>query len=827
MVVNSIFHRMKVKIFLIIIFAIVELSISAQPLTVRVAPYYQGRKAALSLTFDDGLQEHYTLLRQELNSRGLRATFAIIGSKVGSMMRSSQDKAMGISGTPCMTWQMIQQLAADGHEIGSHGWEHKNVTKLPAEQLRYEVQHNDSIIMMHTGRFPMSYFYPGNQKDSVTIAFCERNRVGSRTFQTSIGSKRDTLWLRQWIDGLVEQGKWGIGMTHGITTGYDHFTDPQILWSFLDYVVACQNNLWVAPFSEVAAYICERDNIELRVNQKDDHVEICPVSTLCPNTYHQPLTLIITGSSVRLAKQNGHKLHVYQKNGLQMVDFQPTDGTILLKVAASPTERPTMGWSSWNTYRVDISDSLILRQADAMVAKGLKEVGYTYVNIDDGYFGGRDAQTGHLLIHPTRFPHGLRPVVEHIHKLGLKAGIYSDAGRNTCGSIYDADTIGVGVGLYGHDRQDCDFFFRDLGFDFIKVDYCGGRPHPKGDTLSLDEQQRYTEIAEAIRHTGRKDVRLNICRWNFPGTWAAKVASSWRMSQDIRPRWSSVKDIIEQNLYLSAYCRDGHYNDMDMLEVGRGMSEEEDHTHFAVWCMMSSPLLIGCDLTKIKPETLRLLTDKQLIAINQDPLHLQAYVAKRQGNCYVLVKDMKRLHGKERAVALVNLSDKEQTMTIDYRILDLEGGSRTITLPAHATRVFIAKGRRLQRRLYEAETAFLTDYQELNNNRAYMTAIYEQDSLCSGGVKASWLGGRATNDLIWHDVYVEKDGYYALHIAALTDEPRTLHVDVNGRTVGSLSYDTNGQQTVVAELKKGRNTVRLHNDHERMPDVDYMSVETK
>ena len=166
-------------------------------------------------------------------------------------------------------------------------------------------------------------------------------------------------------------------------------------------------------------------------------------------------------------------------------------------------------------------------------------------------------------------------------------------------------------------------------------------------------------------------------------------------------------------------------------------------------------------------------------------------------------------------------------MTIDYRILDLEGGSRTITLPAHATRVFIAKGRRLQRRLYEAETAFLTDYQELNNNRAYMTAIYEQDSLCSGGVKASWLGGRATNDLVWHDVYVEKGGCYALHIAALTDEPRTLHVDVNGRTVGSLSYDTNGQQTVVAELKKGRNTVRLHNDHERIPDVDYMSVETK
>ena len=108
-----------------------------------------------------------------------------------------------------------------------------------------------------------------------------------------------------------------------------------------------------------------------------------------------------------------------------------------------------------------------------------------------------------------------------------------------------------------------------------------------------------------------------------------------------------------------------------------------------------------------------------------------------------------------------------------------------------------------------------------------MTAIYEQDSLCSGGVKVSWLGGRATNDLVWHDVYVEKSGRYALRIAARTDERRKLCVDVNGRTVGSLSYDTNGQQMVVAELRKGRNMVRLHNDHERMPDVDYLSVETQ
>ena len=486
-----------------------------------------------------------------------------------------------------------------------------------------------------------------------------------------------------------------------------------------------------------------------------------------------------------------------------------------------------MGWSSWNTYHVNISDSLIMRQADAMAATGLREAGYTYVNIDDGYFGGRDTLTGQLLVHPVRFPQGLKPVVDHIHGLGLKAGIYSDAGRNTCGSIYDADSSGIGVGLYGHDQQDCDFFFRELGFDFIKVDYCGGRPHPKGDTLSLDEQRRYTEIARAIGLTDRKDVRLNICRWDFPGTWASRIASSWRISPDIRPRWSSVRDIIKQNLYLSAYAHDGHYNDMDMLEVGRGMTDEEDHTHFATWCMMASPLLIGCDLTQIKPATLRLLTDSQLIAINQDPLHQQAYVVKRQDDCYVLVKDLKQHDGTERAVAFVNLSDEEQSMAIGLQEIDLDGDSLSLVLPPHATRVFVVKGeRRLQRTLYEAETAFLTDYQELKNNQAVLSGIYEEDNRCSGGVKASWLGGRASNDLIWHNVYAHKEGRYSLHIFALTEEPRTLKIDVNDQNAGKLEYRKSGEQTICVYLKKGKNVVRLWNDESRMPDVDCMKITT-
>ena len=131
-------------------------------------------------------------------------------------------------------------------------------------------------------------------------------------------------------------------------------------------------------------------------------------------------------------------------------------------VQTAAQDGPTMGWSSWNTFALDISESVIKGQADAMVSKGLAEVGYDHINIDDGYFGNRNAETGQLQIHPTRFPNGLKPVVDYIHSKGLKAGIYSDGGYDTCGSYHGGDTNGVGVGLYGHDQQDCDFFFKDI-----------------------------------------------------------------------------------------------------------------------------------------------------------------------------------------------------------------------------------------------------------------------------------------------------------------------------------------------------------------------------
>lgn len=152
--------------------------------------------------------------------------------------------------------------------------------------------------------------------------------------------------------------------------------------------------------------------------------------------------------------------------------------------AQKDIDRPIMGWSSWNTYHVNISEELIKQQADALIKHGLKEAGYNYINIDDGFFGHRD-ETGKMHPHPDRFPNGMKVVSDYIHSLGLKAGIYSDAGDNTCGSIYDNDANGVGSGLYGHEQQDMDLYLKEWNYDFIKIDYCGGRELGAGRRKAL------------------------------------------------------------------------------------------------------------------------------------------------------------------------------------------------------------------------------------------------------------------------------------------------------------------------------------------------------
>ena len=531
-------------------------------------------------------------------------------------------------------------------------------------------------------------------------------------------------------------------------------------------------------------------------------------------------------------------------------------------VAPANPLTPLMGWSSWNTFALDISEEIIVGVARTMATNGLKAAGYMYVNIDDGFFDGH-GEDGRLRMHPQRFPNGMKGTVDGIHALGMKAGTYSDAGANTCGS-YGGDKCGIGAGLYGHDAADCKLHFNELGFDFIKVDYCGGRK------LKLDERTRYTEIANAIKATGRKDVRFNICRWAFPGTWAADIAGSWRTTRDIRASWKSVRDIIAENLYLSAYASPGHFNDLDMLEVGQikgavksafgtsgdtGMTLDEETTHFGMWCILSSPLVLGDDVRIIPPGTLKLVTNPYLVRMNQDPLGLQAYVAAREGDAYVLVKDAETRFGTSRYVALYNAGEAEHAFTVAARSLDLGGriaafdlveradvgefeGDVTVKVRPHAAKFYLFDAeRRLDREVYEAETAYLTDYSELDGTsygstescRKQGRAYYDAVDGASGGMAVVNLGGRETNDLIWRDVNVSSSGQRCLVFRCASQGERTFFVQVDGGEKMPLTIPATAggfaEASLSVKLEAGNHSIRLSNDAAPMPDIDFMRIQ--
>ena len=352
---------------------------------------------------------------------------------------------------------------------------------------------------------------------------------------------------------------------------------------------------------------------------------------------------------------------------------------------------PIMGWSSWNNFRINISEKMIREQADAMIASGLYDAGYRYINIDDGYFGGRDAK-GNLFADKKKFPGGMKKLVDYIHAKKLKAGIYTDAGINTCGSYYDKDKKGIGSGIYGHSLDDCTLFFREWGFDFIKMDWCGG------EKMELKPEETYPRIIDYI-HNIDSAIVFNVCCWRFPGDWAIKRADSWRISSDIKAEFSSILKIIDLNADLSKYASAGHYNDMDMLQVGRGMTYDEDKSHFSMWCMLNSPLLAGNDLRKMTPQTIEILTNKELIALNQDAGFKQATRLSSTDDVDVWLKPL-GINADAKAIAILNRSNAEKSYTFTAKSLNLKrsallrdlwlhkdlgkiGKEQKFTIPAH------------------------------------------------------------------------------------------------------------------------------------------------
>ncbi|MFF4547150.1 NPCBM/NEW2 domain-containing protein [Streptomyces sp. NPDC001406] len=349
---------------------------------------------------------------------------------------------------------------------------------------------------------------------------------------------------------------------------------------------------------------------------------------------------------------------------------------------------PPMGFNNWNSThcRADFNEAMVEGMADLFVEKGLKDAGYQYVNLDDCWaLPSRDAN-GKLVPDPVRFPHGVKAVADYIHTKGLKLGIYTSAGTKTCNSAGFP-------GALGHEYSDAQQF-ADWGVDYLKYDNCNNQ--------GVDAKQRYTTMRDALKATGRPIV-YSICEWgeNKPWQWAADVGQLWRTTGDISDSWGSMLSILKQNLPLAQYAGPGHWNDPDMLEVGNGgMTDTEYRSHFSMWSVMAAPLLIGTDLRKASPATFDLLDNKEVIAVDQDPLGKQGTVVSSEGGRWVVAKEMR---DGSRAVALFNESGTAQRITTTaeavglpdapaYTLRDLwqhrthnTAGTVSATVPAHGT----------------------------------------------------------------------------------------------------------------------------------------------
>ncbi len=509
--------------------------------------------------------------------------------------------------------------------------------------------------------------------------------------------------------------------------------------------------------------------------------------------------------------------------------------------AISESVTPLMGWASWNHFDVRISEKIIKEQADAMVSSGLAAAGYNYINIDDGFFNGRYSD-GSFRIDSIKFPNGMKILADYIHSKNLKAGFYSEAGENTCGCYYNKQTGGAGVGLYNHDESDINLFLKIWGFDFLKVDYCGGKRQ------KLDEQTRYTDIKKTIDKTSRNDINFNVCRWQFPGTWVTNNADSWRIGTDIKAKWASVVLMIDENTFLSPYVSPGHYNDMDMLEVGRGMTFEEDKSHFSMWCIMSSPLVLGNDLSKITQQTKEIITNAEVIAVNQDTTGLQAtLISDNAAGLQVWAKNLNGKRSNEHAVILLNRTEKASDISFKLEDLNIIGSASMRDLwlhknlgsfntefkanvPAHGAVMLkvVNKESKLQE-VFEAENGWLNNFNLTKNSvKVPNQGKFVRDSIFSGLAKVVSIGKNAENYLEFRDVYSNISGNFNLRIYFSCKEEREAIISVNGSEMTLNELNSEGLVSVITipvQLKKGYNYIRISNPDGFTPDIDKIQVD--
>lgn len=349
---------------------------------------------------------------------------------------------------------------------------------------------------------------------------------------------------------------------------------------------------------------------------------------------------------------------------------------------------PPMGYMTWNFYADKITEADVKAIADAMVANNLLDAGFNYIFIDDGWQGGRDSRNN-IIPDPVKFPSGMKALADYVHNKGLKLGIYSDAAPLTC--------AGYTASLY-FEEQDAKTFAA-WGIDYLKYDYCNAPPDVE------TAKKRYTKIAEALSNSGR-NIMLGICEWGGrqPWLWGTSVGGSlWRISGDIRDKWSSANDALDVpkggvgiidalnvNAELGKYAGNGGWNDPDMLIAGLygrkgpsgdlggiGCSDIEYQSQMSLWCLLSAPLMISCDITNMNTATKKILTNKNIIAIDQDELGQQATRKINDNNWQIFLKP---LSNNEWAIGILNTDEKARKFEIDLAQLGLKGKFATRNL---------------------------------------------------------------------------------------------------------------------------------------------------
>ena len=338
---------------------------------------------------------------------------------------------------------------------------------------------------------------------------------------------------------------------------------------------------------------------------------------------------------------------------------------------------PPMGWNSWNKFQCDSINEVVVKQvADAMVSSGMKDAGYQYVVIDDCWQIARDS-AGFIVVDSAKFPSGMKALADYVHSKGLKFGIYSCAGVKTCGGR---------PGSRGHEYQDA-YTYAKWGVDYLKEDWC--------NTDGQTAKESYTLMRDALYKAGRPIV-FSLCDWgsSSPWSWASDVGNLWRTTGDIADSWDkgygqegkmwggSVLMNLDMQRKLEKYAGPDHWNDPDMLEVGNGgLTVNEERAHFSLWCMLAAPLIAGNDLRHMTKATTDILTNKEMIAIDQDALGKQGYIISDENDYQVY---MKPLSNGDSAICLFNRADTTKSVTVNWNVLKISNDFKLRDVWKHA-----------------------------------------------------------------------------------------------------------------------------------------------